>query len=327
MIKSLLKKIKFEAGLNPVVENASQSEKFIPSGYKAVVTITADFELAWAWRYSKNSTDSLSLALTKGKLERSNVPLLVELCALYTIPVTWATVGHLFLSSCKKEEKPHANLSRVGQFENEYWKFSGDDWFEYDPCSDIQKAPEWYGRDLIELIHKSKVKHEFGCHTFSHLDCRDSVCSPDTFREELNECVKVSDGIVNEYTSFVHPGHTIGNLAVLEELGYTSYQTDPGNILAYPERIGKLWNFKRTMEFSMRAGWSVNYHIRFYKKIIDRAIRSNTVCNFWFHPSFSPEFAQHVFPAILEYLDSKRSEVYITTVGDYVKFLDGNKSA
>lgn len=258
-------------------------------------------------------------------MERSNVPLLVELCDLYNIPITWATVGHLFLSSCSKDDKAHSELDRLPHFENQYWRFKGEDWFEYDPCSDIHAAPEWYGKDLVELIYKAKAAHEFGCHTFSHLDCRDGICPPDVLRKELELSKELAKPYCSGLTSFVHPGHTIGNLAVLEELGYSSYQTDPGNVLTYPERVGKLWNVKRTMEFTMRKGWSARYHIRFYKKIIDRAIASNTVCNFWFHPSFSPEFAQHVFPAILEYLNSKRKEVYISTVDTYISFL--NRSA
>ena len=36
---------------------------------------------------------------------RENVPKILNLCEIYDIPITWATVGHLFLSNCKRVNK------------------------------------------------------------------------------------------------------------------------------------------------------------------------------------------------------------------------------
>ena len=123
--------------------------------------------------------------------------------------------------------------------------------------------------------------------------------------------------------SFVHPGHTIGNLTTLSELGFTSFQSDPGNILGYPiMHKNGLWELKRTYEFTYRKDWSIDYHIYRYKKIIDRAVENKTVCNFWFHPSFSKTFLQKVIPEIFKHLDTFRNNIWITTVGAYVEWLN-----
>lgn len=325
-LKSALSKINFSLGGNPKVEKKSNWREFIPEPYKAVITITADFELAWAWRYSKSVKKPLERAYRKAKQERENIPIILSLCEKYQIPITWATVGHLFLSECKRQEGiPHKNLMRLHNFENQYWKYDGNDWFEYDPCTNYQEAPEWYAPDLINLIINSNVKHEIGCHTFSHIDCSDEICPAEVLENEILECKKEAAKYGIELKSFVHPGHTISNIKSLKKLGFTSYQTDPGNILGYPEQLdNNLWKLKRTYEFVWRDGWSVDYHIYRYKTIIDRAIKNNSVCNLWFHPSFEKIFSEKVLSNVFEYISRNRDKVLVTTVGDYFHRLNEN---
>ncbi len=324
-LKNNLSKLKFLIGRNPKTEKRVDWRKFIPEPYNTVVTVSADFELAWAWRYSKSFSNPYEQAVRKARIERENVPKILSLCEEYNIPITWATVGHLFLEDCKSENgKTHSKLPRLKNFENDYWRYLGIDWFEYDPCTNFREAPEWYAPDLIEMILNSRVKHEIGCHTFSHIDCRDEVCPPKLFEAEINECKKAAAQFGIELKSFVHPGHTIGNLDKLAELGFTSFQSDPGNILGYPVRhMNGLWELRRTYEFVWREDWSINYHIYRYHKIVDRAIKSNTICNFWFHPSFDTKFVLFVLPALFEYIHSKRDEIFISTVGSYVDWLNG----
>lgn len=322
-LKSQLSKINFELGRNPVIEKGI-SEKFIPPGFKSVITFTADFELAWAWRYSKSVADPLKRTVEKAEIERKNLPEILKLCDKYNIPVTWATVGHLFLNSCKALNGiAHPDIKRLDNFENEYWRFSGNDWFEYDPCTDVKAAPNWYCPDLIDLILNSKTKHEIGCHTFSHIDCSDKICPPEVIGAELNKCKELASekGIVLK--SFVHPGHTIGNLETISNQRFTSYQTDK-NILGYPELQNRIWELKRTMEMTWREGWSAEYHIYRYKKIISRAVNSNTVCNLWFHPSMPSKFVNEVLPSVFQYVNelSENKEVYLSTVGNYIDHLN-----
>ncbi|RJQ27644.1 polysaccharide deacetylase [Candidatus Parcubacteria bacterium] len=320
-LKHNFNKINFFFGRNPRVEKRSDWKKFIPNSYKAVVTITADFELAWGWRYSKSSTNPLKKAIQKARLERENIPKILQLSEEFNIPITWATVGHLFLENCEVEEdKPHSSLPRLNHFENDFWRFNGTDWFEHDTCSDYKSTPEWYCPDLLFKILNSKIEHEIGCHTFSHIDCRDEICSKEVFDSEIIECKKIASVRGIELNSFVHPGHTIGNLNNLAKLGFSSYQTDPGNVLGYPvKHKNGLWELKRTYEFVYKNDWSIDYHIYRYKKIIERALKSNTVCNFWFHPSFDFQFVSQVLPSIFENLNLNKSEIFISTVTKYLK--------
>jgi len=277
-MKSYLSKLSFELGRNPKIEKREDWQKFIPKPYKAVLIISADFELAWAFRFTKSEKNPVENALKRARLARKNIPGIIELCKKYNIPITWATVGHLFLESCSKNSKyAHQELKRLKYFESPYWKFDQGDWFEADPCTNVDSAPEWYAPDLIDKIKKSGTKHEFGCHTFSHIDCRESVCPPEVFKSELNECRKLAGANDVDLKSFVFPGHTVGNIDYLKKLGFSSYRSNFANTLGHPvKRDDGLWEHKSTAEFNIRSNWSIKYHIYRYKKLIDRAIKNNT---------------------------------------------------
>lgn len=319
-----LSKFNLFLNFNPVIQKPKSNFHYIPKGYLAALTITADFELAWAWRYSKQLNASVQSAETLGRIERANIPTLLGYCEKHNIPITWATVGHLFLESCSiKHGKKHPEIPEINPYQGTFWNFNGIDWFEHDPCGNYKENPEWYAPDLIKLIIESPINHEIGCHTFSHIDCRNEVCSRELFDAEIINCRNEASKLGLTLKSFVHPGHTIGNLDSLSTLGFTSYQTDPGNILGYPvKHTNGLWELRRTYELVYRPEWSKNYHIKKYKKIIDKAIASNSLCNFWFHPSFSPVFLNEILPFVMEHIESKRDRLWIGTVGEYVEWLN-----
>lgn len=328
-IKTTLSKLNFALGRNPKVEKRKDWRKYVPEPYKAVFTLSADFELAWAWRFAKAAADPLTFALQKARLARRNMPEIITLCEEYNIPVSWATVGHLFLKECNCDGGlPHPGMKRIGHFDNGYWQFSQGDWYKDDPCSNYLEAPEWYCPDLLDKIQKSKVKHEIGCHTFSHIDCRDGVCPPEVFRQELQECQNLARERGFQLKTFIYPAHTVGNLEELPRQGFTNYRTNIGNILGYPVRHASgIWEIKSSFQLEWRVDWSVKYHIQRAKTIIDRAIENNSVCHFWFHPSFNREYLEKVLPKVLEYLDQRREEVMITTMADYVDWLNNKKAS
>jgi peptidoglycan/xylan/chitin deacetylase (PgdA/CDA1 family) len=323
-IKARLSKIKFGLGLSPIIEKSSDFRKFIAEPYSSAVLISADFELAWAWRYAKRFENAFYGVLQMARQERENLPGILALCEQYNIPITWATVGHLFLESCeKKNGVAHFDIPRLGNFENEYWKFSGKDWYEYDSCTNLETDPEWYCPDLIKLIQASKVNHEIACHTFSHIDCRDSICSPSVMRAELRKCKELAEGFGVQLASFVHPGHTIGNLDVLKEEGFTNFRTDYRNVLGYPKKHSNgLWELEQTAEFHLRKEWSADYHAFRYIEMVKRSMETNTLCVFWFHPSLDPVFIHEIWPQVFSYLNSVRDKVWITTHEEYINFLN-----
>jgi len=324
MAHSILSKINFSLGRNPKIERRKDWRQFVPEPYSAVVMIQADFEMAWAWRWSKRFHGRMREVLEKAHRERQNIPQILDLCDRYKIPVTWATVGHLLLDCCRRENGMlHRHIPRIPEFENEFWKFNGKDWFEHDPGTDVQRDPEWYAPDLVKDILKRETKHEIGCHTFSHIDCRDEVCPPELFRAELCECKKLAKEFGIELKSFVHPGHTIGNLKVLAEEGFTNYRTDYRNILGYPKEQKKcFWELPSTMEIGYRQEWSMEYHIKRYQKIIDRAVKAHSVCVLWFHPSMCEKFLYDVLPAILAHIDQSRAVIWPTTSGEFTDWLN-----
>lgn len=324
MIKPFLSRINFALGCNPKTIKSAEWRNFVPEPFKTVLLISADFELAWAWQYARSFNDPVKEAKKMALRERENIPGILKLCDIYNIVITWATVGHLFLDSCNRiNGKAHSEIPHLSHFENDFWRFSGKDWFENDPCSDYKEAPEWYCPDLIKMIMDARVKHEIGCHTFSHIDCRDEVCPPDLIRAELRECNKLAKERGINLKSFVHPGYTIGNLNVLAEEGFTNFRTNYQNMLGYPQKHNNgLWEFEQTAEFVYRKGWSIDYHIYRYINIIRRAIKSNTVCVFWFHPSFDPIVLEKIWPEVFQFIDENREKIWVPTHTGYVKWLE-----
>lgn len=324
-LRGQLRKVKFTLGIDPIVEHSDDNNhSYIPTYFKAVCLISVDFELAWGFRFSNATEDPLHRAISLGMQTRENVPIILNLCEIYEIPFTWATVGHLFLSSCERTGGlPHNNIKRIQYFRNQYWNFDQRDWFAHDPCTNYVTDPAWYCPDLIRQIYASAAGHEIGCHTFSHIDCSDSICPDEVFKSEMMECQKLADQFGVRLKSFVHPGHQIGNLDNLAQLGFTSYRTDQGDTLANPcrHRSG-LWQFKNTAELCLRKGLSTNYQIKRYKTIIDRAIKYHKVCVFWFHPSLPVGFFHQVLPEVLAYLQLRRNEICSLTHAKYSDFLD-----
>jgi peptidoglycan/xylan/chitin deacetylase (PgdA/CDA1 family) len=323
-MKPLLSKINFALCRNPEIVRVKNWRDFIPEQYETVILISSDFELAWAWQFVKKIDKTANNELSKARLERENLPKILALCEKYKIPITWATVGHLFLESCNRiNGKAHPELHRLDHFENDFWRYNGNDWFENDPCTDFKTSPEWYCPDLIRLILDSPIKHEIGCHTFSHIDCRDGVCSPELLRAELKECKNLANRWNINLKSFVHPGYTIGNLKVLAEEGFTNYRTNNRNVLGYPiKHSSVLWEFEQTAEFVYRKDWSIDYHIYRYITIIKRAIKTNTVCALWFHPSFNPKVIERIWPEVFQFINENREQIWLGTHGEYVDWLE-----
>ena len=320
-----LKKLKFSLGLDPIIEKSTDNYRnYISEPYKAVCLISADVELAWAYRFSKQNKRSRERAIELGLLSRRNVPEILRLCETYQIPITWATVGHLFLESCQRiNGMAHSEIKRLPYFENQFWKYDSGDWFDDDPCTDFKTDTAWYCPDLIQQIIDSPVRHENGCHTFSHIDCRDGVCSDEVFLSEIEACKKAAKEFNINLKSFVHPGHQIGNLNNLYNAGFTSYRTDYGDALAFPKlHPSGLWELRNTSIMDYRKGWSVKYHIKRYQTIVNRAIKHNKVCVLWFHPSFNPIIPEAVLPELFKIIHNNKDKLWVTTHAEYIDWLN-----
>ncbi|MCB9302690.1 MAG: polysaccharide deacetylase family protein [Lewinellaceae bacterium] len=326
MISGIKPMLSFELRRNPrIAARPENFDNFIPEGYDGVLIISADFELAWAWRYAKKLTNPKEEAEQYARQARRNIPLILDLCEQYNIPVTWATVGHLFLDRCDRKEGglPHPELKRLAHFENNFWKFEGSDWFEHDPCTSVEENDAWYAPDLIRKIIDSPVGHEIGCHTFSHIDCRDGVCPEAILRDELRACQEAAGRFGIQLESFIFPGHTLGNFKTLKECGYTAIRTNYANVIGYPEmdEYG-LWRFPVTAEMTMNPRLSKKYNVYRFQKIIELTLKHRAVANYWFHPSLPGEDIPELFENLFRFINKYRDRLWIGTMKDYTKHLN-----
>jgi peptidoglycan/xylan/chitin deacetylase (PgdA/CDA1 family) len=317
-VKSLLKKSAFILANKPFVQKPRKlSPNRFPSGGRGGFVISADFELGWAYRYSKTEP----YPREKARQTRNNFPSLIRASEELDIPITWATVGHLFLKNCHRGD--HDWMHRVPYFENEYWSYRQGDWFDCDPYVSWEQAPEWYAPDLIEQILNSRVRHEIGCHTFSHMDFTDARCPRELAEDDMKACQAAAQDWGIRLETFVFPAGTYGNFEALSEYGFTAFRKsldynlgypflDQHDLVVIPASCGLEDN---------GLGWSPEYFAWRYKRYIDRAIRSRTLCHFWFHPSFDERFLRNVYPGILRYAAEKRDsgELWIGTMREMAR--------
>jgi peptidoglycan/xylan/chitin deacetylase (PgdA/CDA1 family) len=286
-----------------VIKDSIPLEQKFPNGEKGGFIMSADFELAWAWRFSKTGANPIK----KAERARANMPVILKNLDQFNIPITFATVGHLFLEGCNKSD--HDWMSRIPHFDD-HWKFMEGDWYAHDPYSDAEKDPAWYAPDMIRLIQQSKVKHEIGTHTFSHIDFSYKNCPADVANDEIQACVDAAKKYGVNLKSIVFPGGTWGNIEVLKQHNIKIYRKSSEYELAYPyyDDQGLLVTVSSLAMDNNKFNWSPEYFLKKYKVYIDKAIKTNTIAHFWFHPSFDPWFLENVFPKILEYVDEKRNE-------------------
>jgi len=313
-LKCLLSRAVFALTDKPSVKPpAVLTEAPLPDGYKGGLVISADFELAWGWRYSKNHEDPLEMA----RRARENMPKLREIFEEYRIPITWATVGHLLLHSC--HGRTHAWMQRIPYFENKRWLYTKGDWFDDDPNTSWDNAREWYAPDIVEGILHSPVGHEIGCHTFSHIDMSYENCPQEVAEDEIQACVDVAREWNLTLKSFVFAAGTYGNHEVLKKYGFTNYRRTLTHDLSYPQldEHGLVILPSSVGLDNNGCGWSREYQIRRLLKYIDRAVSTHTICHFWFHPSIDRWSLHNVMPPVMRYAAELRDKslLWVGTMG------------
>ena len=324
-MKTSLSKLIFKYSGKPFVKSdrIPLEEKF-PNKESGGMIISADFELAWAFRYSKSYKEPYKAALSYARQDRINVPKLINLFEIYNIPITWATVGHLFLKECKNGD--HDWMNRIQHFENKNWEFKKGDWFDFDPYTNFKENSEWYAPDLIEMILKSKIPHEISTHTFSHIDFSNKNCSPLVADDEIVACIKAMKPFGLTPKSIVFPGGTYGNIPILKKHGIQIYRKNVNVDLAYPyfDEYGLLVSPTTTGFGRSHQGWSAEYYVHRFKTFIDKAIDTGTIAHFWFHPSFDEWTLQNVMAPVLKYASQRREQkmLWIGTMYDISKFIN-----
>jgi len=191
-----------------------------------------DVELAWG-KVHRAKIDLPRVERTSIDVRRI-LDSLLGLLERYQIPVTWSILGHLMLTSCNKNEssgKPHPDMPRPN------YTWLNDDWYRYDPCTDIQTDPAWYGKDIVSRIvrfaSESKTTHVIGCHSFSHQLFGDPGCNEKLAKAELKKCIELMEfNYCIAPKIFTFPREYVGHIEVLRELGFAAFRGTPTKL--YP---------------------------------------------------------------------------------------------
>ncbi len=294
---------------------------------RGVVTFSLDFELAWAWQYARR-TDMDHIAL--GMRERAQVPTILGLLDRYEIPSTWATVGHLFLEGCHRNGagRAHPEIPVVPPFMTENWVYEGGDWFRHDPCSNVHRDPAWYAPDLIEKIMRSSVKHEIGCHGFSHIGLG-PYCPPEIATAEMNACAEAMRPYGLAPSTLVFPGNSEGNFESLYAAGVRIIRSFPDASIGVTLPIRRpdgLWAVHSSSALSRGAGWTLDQRLRRLKKYVDVAAETRMAAHFWYHPSMNPADLKDLLQPLLAYCAELRDggRIRILTMRGLVETLQSS---
>ena len=177
---------------------------------RGAFVVSIDTELAWGEAHKRDG----SVAGHHFEREREVVEGILDVFARYDISATWAVVGHLFLDRCEG----HPDLPGPA------YDWLDGDWLDIDPCADVDAAPWYYGRDIVERLTACPVHQEVGSHSFSHVIVDDPGCSADVFAAELTAARQVAEPLGVELRSFVYPRNAIAHLDTLRAAGFTSYR-------------------------------------------------------------------------------------------------------
>ncbi|MDQ3983027.1 MAG: polysaccharide deacetylase family protein, partial [Actinomycetota bacterium] len=256
---------------------------------------------------------------------RENMPALLGLFRAADTPVTWATIGHLFLDRCSCDNGgPHPEIARLPYFEHELWRFRSGDWFDDDPCTDVGRDPEWYAPDILDAIATADPRHEIGCHSFSHVDLSDAVCPQEVDRDELRACLASAAARGIRLETLVFPGNRSGNLRALAAAGFSGYRLHAREHLSLPRRDEHgMWQVPGGVCWERPPGWPVKSWIAALRRCVDRAADTRTILHLWFHPSCERVNVEEVFPAVLEYAGSSGRSFWRPTMRDVVRWCSG----
>ena len=300
---------------------------------KSIFIISLDTELIWGY-VAYPSFEAVSLMKSDSKKVRGCIDTLLNLFEKYNIPATWAVVGHLFLDHCKCEDGiPHKDMPRFKE-----------DWYSTDPCTDIQRDPLYYGKDIVEKILSNRIEHEIGYHSFSHVVF--SECSREVAEAEIKEGIKLAKGFGIALKSFVFPENKIGHVDVLKKYGFKIYRGENlthGNINqnllirkfnggidkmiappTEPKWMDGIWEIPSSMFF---CDPQIKFSVLPKAKIgLYRAIRYKKVFHIFLHPH-----NLLMYPSLKEDLDKflwvvakKRDEgkIEVMTMGEFCEVLN-----
>ncbi len=164
--------------------------------------LTLDTELIWG---SFDHTSPVAFERSYPDI-RGTIEAILRLLERYELAATWAVIGHLFLESCSRDERGVAHPELVHPAQS--WR--PGDWYDADPCTDRERDPLWYGRDVLDLLQGASVPQEIDCHSFAHALYGDPAFTREAAVADLSACVAVARERGIELRSLVFPRNSEG---------------------------------------------------------------------------------------------------------------------
>ncbi len=299
------------------------------------VVLSIDAELAWGFH------DLQEPPADRLRDPRAAWRRLVELLEEFSIPATWAVVGHLMLEEGNGDHADHP--------------LAGSGWFDADPECDATAAGHWYGPDLVEEVRSAAADHEIGCHAFSHVVFDRDRIDESTATAEVRRCVELADEWDLSLESFVFPRNVVGFREVLARHGFRAYRGNTpsrwyDDSAAYP--LAKVADFAVSDSpppivspkidehglvdvpaslclFSFERGAPVlepvigdHPVVRQAKLAIDEVADGDGIAHFWLHPNdLVHESDYDRLREVLAYVATRRDEGRLTveTIGDVAR--------
>ena len=295
---------------------------------KGAFIISLDTELGWG---------EFDLGKTEKKrdeylLTRQCIESMILLFEKYNINATFAIVGHLMLNDIEYiSGVKYPEITRPT-----YIRYTKD-WFDHVSIHADERSI-WFGRDILDRIIDSSVKHEIASHSFSHIIFGEDGCTRNAAESDIAKCVKIADSLMIKLESFVFPRNSIKYEEILLKYDFKTYRTngtewykkikikflrrfahiidDVFSITPSTHFIKRDLNGLYTTEGSMlylsrngvRKLIPIHSRVTKAKKGIDAAIKKNQVFHLWFHPhniASDPKKLLMGFEEILKYAKAK----------------------
>jgi len=307
-----------------------------------IISIDYEFELGFA-DYSLNESEK--------RLIQEEILITKQLLALfkrYTIPVTWAIVGHLLEKSCTWEGAVvHPEYKRPIR------KGEKEDWFLHHPPKGEYADTSWFDSEkLITDISNSIVGHEIASHSYAHVIYGNGGITKENVEMDLKNMERVHSGANLPVTSFVFPRNKEAYHNLLKQYGILCYRGAPARWYNYfpgilrrafhlfdyflpftrttTVRIGSagLINIPESMFLIGRWGfrkiipqWFMEWKL---KRGLKGAIKRQEIFHLWFHPSnfwHDREVQFRILENLLQEADRLRKEgkLHIVTMREVAK--------
>ena len=199
----------------------------------ATFTLTLDTELFWG-SFDQMTPEHFAHLYPN---IRGTIASILKLLDQYEVSATWAVLGHLFLSECRRDASglAHPELVRPQQS----WR--PGDWYSVDPCTDGIRDPLWYGEDILDALQATHTPQEIGCHSFSHVLYGDPALTREAVDADLDICVALAARRGITLRSFVFPRNSEGHHEALQAHGFHAYRgADPTWHAGLPGQLGRV---------------------------------------------------------------------------------------